>query len=423
MTEQIKVPIEVYEFEPLFGKDIKGKVKTWILKVEKYSDYSVIVTLYGYNRLIETRRQINSGKNTNKSNKTTHFTQAIAEAKSKWTKKCDIEQFKTKTDVGNKNGNVGNENGDVVNDVVNDMNNLTLNINQTSNPLPMLAQDYKKQYKKLVYPAFCQKKLDGMRMIYNTTTKQITTRQGKEYSIIKESGKLYEELNSLPKGLILDGELYTDKLNFETLGVLRKTKTLTKKELDNLQKIEYHIYDIIDTKLVFEERNKIIKELQLQSYEKLIYVETFLVNNEEEIKNYHSKFLKDGYEGTMLRNKNSLYKVKQRSSDLLKYKDFQDSEFKIIDYTFEKDTSGADENLIVWVINVPIKQEFVKCKVRPMGTKEERKELYKKCVENFDQFKGRNLWTKFFEYTTDGSLRFPTTMRNSYESYIRDNLV
>lgn len=420
MTEQIKVPIEVYEFEPLFGKDIKGKVKTWILKVEKYSDYSVIVTLYGYNRLIETRRQINSGKNTNKSNKTTHFTQAIAEAKSKWTKKCDIEQFKTKTNVGNENGNVGNENGD--DDVVNDMNNLTLNINQTSNPLPMLAQDYKKQYKKLVYPCYIQCKLDGFRMIYNTTTGKITTRQGKEYSIVKESGKLYEELQKLPKGLILDGELYTNKVNFETLGVLRKTKKLTKEELDNLQKIEYHIYDIIN-KDTFEERNKKIKELQLQSYEKLIYVETFLVNNEEEIKNYHSKFLKDGYEGTMLRNKNSLYKVKQRSSDLLKYKDFQDAEFKIIDYTFEKDTSGADENLIVWVINVPIKQEFVKCKVRPMGTKEERKELYKKCVENFDQFKGRNLWTKFFEYTTDGSLRFPTTMRNSYESYIRDNLV
>jgi hypothetical protein len=426
--------IEVYKFEPLFGKDIKGKIKTWNLKVEKYSDYSVIVTLYGYNKLIETRRQINSGKNINKANQTTHFTQAIAEAKSKWTKKCDIEQFTPKIDDGTLPSNIkgtlpSNIKGTLssIDVVVDDKNDLViLNINQTSevttNPLPMLAQDYKKQYKKVKYPCYIQCKLDGMRMIYNTTTGKITTRQGKEYNIIKESGKLYEELNSLPKGLILDGELYTDKLNFETLGVLRKTKKLTKEELENLCKIEYHIYDIIDTKLVFEQRNQKIKELlNPKKYEKLIYVETFLVKKEGEIKNYHTKFLETGYEGTMIRNKDSFYKIKQRSSDLLKYKDFQDAEFKIIDYTFEKDTSGADENLVVWIINANVDSE-TKCKVRPQGTKEERRELYKKCVENFDQFKDRKLWTKYFEKTRDGSLRFPSTMRNTFTEYIRDTI-
>lgn len=425
MTEPIEIhkPIEVHEFQTLFGKDIKGKTKTWKLKVEKYTDYSVIVTLYGYSKLIETRRQINSGKNINKANKTTHFTQAIAEANSKWIKKRDIEQFKVneKEEVNEKEvkENV-NENKVIVNE-----KELIVNFDETT--LPMLAQDYKKQYKKLKYPCYVQCKLDGFRMIYNTTTGKITTRQGKEYNIIKESGKLYEELQKLPKGLILDGELYTNKVNFEELGVLRKTKKLTKEELDNLCKIEYHIYDLIDTKLVFEERIKKIKDLLIDKYaklihEKLIYVETFLVKNEEEIKNYHTIFLEQGYEGTMVRNKDSFYKIKQRSSDLLKYKDFQDSEFKIIDYTLEKDTSGADENLIVWVINVPVKQQFIKCKVRPMGTKEERKDLYKKCVENFEQFKGRNLWTKFFEYTADGNLRFPCTFRSTYTEYIRDTI-
>jgi ATP-dependent DNA ligase len=424
MTE----PIKVHEFQTLFGKDIKGKTKTWKLKVEKYTDYSVIVTLYGYSKLIETRRQINSGKNINKANKTTHFTQAIAEANSKWIKKRDIEQFKVidnvKENVNEKEVNVNKENVNEKELIVNEKE-LIVNFDETT--LPMLAQDYKKQYKKLKYPCYVQCKLDGFRMIYNTTTGKITTRQGKEYNIIKESGKLYEELQKLPKGLILDGELYTNKVNFEELGVLRKTKKLTKEELDNLCKIEYHIYDLIDTKLVFEERIKKIKDLLIDKYaklihEKLIYVETFLVKNEEEIKNYHTIFLEQGYEGTMVRNKDSFYKIKQRSSDLLKYKDFQDSEFKIIDYTLEKDTSGADENLIVWVINVPVKQQFIKCKVRPMGTKEERKDLYKKCVENFDQFKGRNLWTKFFEYTADGNLRFPCTFRSTYTEYIRDTI-
>jgi hypothetical protein len=444
MTETTeKVPIEIYKFEPLFGKDIKGKIKTWDLKVERYANYSEIVTMYGYKRLIETRRQINSGKNLGKKNQTNHYTQALAEAKSKWTKKRDIEQFYTEKSLQEK-----------VEDSLELETKKELKPSVGGGtPLPMLAQDFKKQKKKVIFPCYVQPKLDGFRCIYNTTTGQISTRQGKEYSIVKESGKLYEELQKLPKGLILDGELYTNKLNFEVLGVLRKTKKLTKEELVNLQKIEYHIYDIIDTEKTFEERNKKIQKLGLSRpydettkplYDKLIYVDTYQVNNEEEIKEYHTKFLEGGFEGTMVRNKNSLYKTKQRSSDLLKYKDFEDAEFEIIDYTIEKDTSGADSNLVVWVVAVPIqivldghtselkedeiemvngRPTFIKVKVRPQGNNEERKELYKKCVQNFEQFKGRKLWVKFFEYTRDGSLRFPSTLRDTYTEYIRDTIM
>lgn len=397
MTE----PIEIYDFDTLYCKDVKGKIKTWKIKVERYDTYSVIVTLYGYDKLIESRRKINSGKNLNKSNMTTPYTQALSEAKSKWTKKIDIEQFYAISDKSSENKNF--------------------------NILPMLAHEYKKHKNKVIYPAIVQPKLDGMRMIYNSTTGKITTRQGKEYNIVKESGKLYQELQNLPKGLIFDGELYTNKLNFEVLGVLRKTKKLSNDDVANLQKIEYHIYDIIDTKITFEERNKIIQNLNLSQFEKLIYVDTYEVNNEDEIKNYHSSFLEKGFEGTMIRNINSLYKPKQRSTDLLKYKDFDDAEFEIIDFTVEKDTSGDDDNLIVWIISVPVENEmqntFVKCKVRPQGTIQERKDLYKKCVENFDQFKGRKLWVKFYSKTSDGSLRFPSTLHNTYKDYIRDEIL
>lgn len=120
--------LEEYIFEPLYGKDIKGKTKTWKLKVERYDNYSVIVTLYGYNRLIETRRQINSGKNLNKSNMTTHYSQAISEAKSKWNKKRDIEKFTPKEPEKSEDKDVQVD---------------------TQNPLPMLAQDFQKQKKRL----------------------------------------------------------------------------------------------------------------------------------------------------------------------------------------------------------------------------------------------------------------------------------
>ena len=397
-------------FETLIGKSKDGKTKTWQISVEKYTDYSEIVTLYGFNRKIETRRRINSGKNINKANATTHFEQAVLEASSKWKKKRDIEKY------------TPNQEQVKSDELTIQIENLTIKEPLTIQPkLPMLAQDYSKHKKKVQFPCFIQPKLDGYRMIFNTTTKTITTRQGKEFSIVKQSGQLYNELCSLPEGLTLDGELYVHNNSFETLGILRKTKSLTQKDKENLSKIEYHVYDIIDPKLPFEKRYNKLQELLTQEFTMIKLVNTIKVNSEDEIKNYHQQLVnEDNYEGTMIRNKDGMYKEKYRSFDLLKFKDFMDEEFEIVDFTYEKDTSGADKNLIVWIVKV---NDNIICKVRPKGTKEQRQELYTECETNFQKYKGRKLWTKFFEYTSDGNLRFPTTKTNDVSSYIRDEVI
>lgn len=410
-------------FYTLYDNSVTGKRKRWDIRVINQESLSTINCYYGYTdgKKIETTQTIKTGKNIGKSNQTTHYEQSILQATSKWNRKCDQgykpELTLSSNDVivkGIQNLKIDGDKGQS-NDIVD---------KGTDVVFPMLAQDYHKHKNKVVYPCYIQPKLDGLRNLYNTTSNQNTTRQGKEFTIIAQSGQLYKELLTLPKGLILDGEFYTDKIKFETLGVLRKTKKLTTKEQDNLEKIEYHIYDIIDTTLTFEERHDKIKELHLEKYEKLVYVPTFIASSEKEIKDYHITFLNQGFEGTMIRNKNSYYTLKKRSHDLLKYKDFQDSEFEITDFTFEIDTTGEDKNLIVWIIDVPCQTgQFVKCKVRPMGTKEERKHLYEKCKQNFSQFKGRKLWVKYFEKTKDGNLRFPTTKCNSYTEYIRDNII
>jgi ATP-dependent DNA ligase len=415
-------PLDTHSFDILYGKSKDNKTKSWKISVEQYTDYSEILTLYGYNRKIETRRRVSSGKNLNKANATTHFQQAVLEATSKWTKKKDIEKYSPIKP---------NE----TLDETDTLNIDKLNINDTTNVnlicFPMLAQDFSKHKKKVIYPCFIQPKLDGYRMIYNTTSQTITTRQGKEFSIVKQSSKLYKELCSLPSGYILDGELYVhnspdiqdtqDKVSFETLGVLRKTKNLTKEDKTNLDKIEYHVYDIIDTKLTYNNRKTMLHTLIDKKFGMIKPVTTIEVTSEDEITNYHQQIVNiDGYEGTMIRNYNGMYKEKYRSFDLLKFKDFMDSEFEIIDYTFEKDTSGADKNLIVWIIKI---KENIKCKVRPKGTKEQRQEIYSQCEKDFSKFKGKKLWTKFFEYTSDGNLRFPTTKTTSIDSYLRNELI
>jgi ATP-dependent DNA ligase len=401
--------LEKKSYDPLYGMSKDGKIKHWEICVEKFNDYSEIVTLHGYENKIETRVRVNMGKNIGKINETTHFQQATLEAQSKWKKKHDVEKYTKYPEVLYHPGTSKNE----------------MSPMEYSNcpRLPMLAQDYSKHKNKLKYPCFIQPKLDGYRMIYNTTIKSITTRQGKNFEIVKESGLLYQELCSLPSGYILDGELYvhSDDVSFEALGVLRKTKKLTDEDKKNLSKIEYHVYDMIDGDLSFENRFEKIRELfDDKKYKMIRMVPTMKVGSEKEIIEYHQKFVDEDYEGSMLRNGSSKYLEKNRSYDLLKYKDFMDAEFEIVGYTFEKDTSGEDKNCVVWIVKI---KEGLECKVRPKGAKEQRQELYELCEKDFGKFKGRKLWTKFFEYTSDGSLRFPTTKTSDVSSYIRDEVV
>jgi DNA ligase-1 len=282
----------------------------------------------------------------------------------------------------------------------------------------MLAQDYHKHKNKIKFPCFVQPKLDGYRMIYDSTYKTMTTRQGKEFTGIKFACELYTELCEIPKGYILDGELYVHGQSFENLGVLRKQK-LNDKDKSELSKIEYHVYDMINAN-PFEKREQELNPLFVTPKNKIKKVPTFQRTTENEIMECHQKFTEEGYEGTMVRNANSKYLEKNRSYDLLKLKDFMDAEFEIVDFTFEKDTSGEDKNCIVWVVKV---KEGVQCKVRPRGERQQRQELYEQSIKDFTKFKGRKLWTKFFDYTTDGSLRFPTTKTEDVTTYIRDEIV
>lgn len=449
--------VEEKIFETLYSLDKKNKKREWDIKVDNKGTYSDIIIVHGGkdSRKIESVNRISEGKNINKKNKTTHYQQACKEAMSKWTKKRDIEGYKTKNietfkiigemvenetqtldsimdnaiDTGIKilakkftkcNFNITVQSDKNIINTWIQKHNINCNItnentNENVNTKPMLANDYHKQKSKLKFPCYIEPKLDGMRLIYDSNNESILSRQGKSFDILKESD-LMKELRKLNEtNLVFDGELYLHGGIFEHLGVLRKKK-ITKEELIKLNKIEYHIYDIIDENNGYSERYKKLKDI-ITGFTKIKLVKCIEINNESDIKQYHSQFIEQGYEGSMLRNKDGGYKCKYRSNNLLKYKDWMDSEFKIVDYKFETDTSGDNDNLIMWVCKL---ENGDTIDIRPKGSHTERKHLYKECQENFNKYKGRNLWVKFFGYTEKNSLRFPSTKTDSVESYIRD---
>ena len=55
------------------------------------------------------------------------------------------------------------------------------------------------------------------------------------------------------------------------------------------------------------------------------------VNNELLVKSFIGHYMQSGFEGVIIRNYKGLYEFGQRSSDLLKWKLFQDGEAKVLD--------------------------------------------------------------------------------------------
>jgi len=298
-------------------------------------------------------------KNVGKSNETTAEEQALAEANSKIINKMSTGYFHTIEDA---------EDNEVL--------------------LPMLAKDYKKESHKVEYPCFVQPKLDGMRALGYTN--KFISRKGKE---ILNMDHILEELNKLKLNAPLDGELYAHGKSFqENMRLIKKYRP------GETEEIKYHVYDYADLDLSFEERHKVIDSHILPILNDLKYitlVPTVLIKSESDLKKIHIKSLRLGYEGTILRWGDAGYKSKSRSSNLLKYKDFQDLACTIVD--------------VEPSVKRPEQGQFI-CEYKNVsfgcGMKFSHKER-EDILTNASDYIGKTAEIRFFEYSEDGIPRFP----------------
>lgn len=393
--------INIKQFETLFSKDKNGKTKQWKIHVEDHISFSRILYSYGYinGKQIEYKLDVHTGKNIGKKNETTHFQQACSDAQSRWEKKQNIDKYCD-------NILDDNDEKEIEREMSNDKNDKNDKV-----PSPMLAQDFNKHSKKIKYPCYIQPKLDGYRCVFSNG--KMYSRNGKEYSIMYDSN-IHKELQNLQslqkyKNIILDGELYIhNKLKFEEYGVLRKIKK-TQKDDAIINSMEYHVYDIINGDS-YQDRLQIIKELFKNNNLKFVKkVDTLICNNLNDINKYNDFFLEEKYEGSIIRNCQGEYREKYRSYDLQKYKQFDDSEFEIVDYTFENDVLGKQDKVIVWICKTIDGKKF---NIPSKGTREERNKLY----ENGKKYIGKMLSVQYFGLTSDGIPRFPKSLRDGKDS-------
>ena len=198
---------------------------------------------------------------------------------------------------------------------------------------PMLAHKFDINRVDYSKPVYIQPKLDGVRCLF--TKDGAYSRTGKQFKNIA-----HIELALIPffkdqPDVVLDGELYNHELknDFEKIiSLVRKQKPNADDRLEAKQLVQFHVYDYFDGVMYDSYRTR-MKQLACSDIycDSIKYVPAYRVYKHEEALNmHHDAWLAKGYEGSILRL-DGIYKH-GRSYDLMKFKDFSDTEATIVGY-------------------------------------------------------------------------------------------
>lgn len=393
-----------YEYPTIYGKDKLGKTRVWKASVFKIENASGTIReamsiiqhgIYG-GKLQTDTRQYTEGKNIGKKNETTPLEQCTAEVdkkrKDKIEKEGYSETFSQEESVQSTSSSSSQP-----------LSNLKIGEDtNTRKRFPMLANKYEpekntKKRTSIVYPCFIQPKLDGLRcVVYLTHDGNVVyqSRTGGYFNVLQHLDAPIQRILSANPSLVLDGELYTQEIPFEELAGIIKRKTPDKQKI---QYVQYHVYDVIVRDTPFYKRLSILQTVIPTDDSLITLVPTFIANSQEDFKEKFGEFVAQGYEGIMLRNGEGLYQENYRSNDLMKYKEFFEEEYPIVDY---KEGTGRDAGTVIWECETPFGRRFG---VRPRGTIEVRKEWFR----NGKSIVGKKLTVIYQELSEMGVPRFP----------------
>jgi DNA ligase-1 len=199
---------------------------------------------------------------------------------------------------------------------------------------PLLAKEYidkDGKRSKDVIGWWASEKYDGYRAIWNG--KYFVSRNGNRYEVPNWFKNL------MPPGIALDGEFWLGRGKFQDCGIFRK-----KIPDDNQWKrsgVMYNVFDLPASNKPFEDRMTELERIVRKQCKNvpncpLVYTQQVKIKSISELDKMFNDVIKKGGEGLMIRKPGSKYEQK-RSSTLLKYKQFGDTECKIIGY---KDGTG-----------------------------------------------------------------------------------
>ena len=273
---------------------------------------------------------------------------------------------------------------------------------------PMLAHKFDDKRVDWSKPVFIQPKLDGIRCIM--TADGCYSRNGKKFMNVQHLyTKAIKDLFKVNPLLIIDGELYNHDLrdNFEKIvSLVRKQKPTSDDRKEARKLIQYHVYDFVmaykgKLDLIESDMNRYEKRMHQLTcsdmYGKHIrYVPSRGVHSLDKAKEIHNDFLEKGYEGSILRL-DGPYKC-GRSYDLMKFKDFSDTEATIVSWVEGKGKRRGTIGKFIAVdsdgikFGMPVMDKFV---------------YLKKNFKAMQDWVGKTATFTYFERTKAGSYRHP----------------
>lgn len=248
-------------------------------------------------------------------------------------------------------------------------------------------------------------KLDGVRCIaiVKNGHANLYSRNGKSLSdnyqttIIADIENMASD-GLIPKDVVFDGELMGSDF----------TKTVSQIHRKSNVDITSHFYNVFDwvpyedwvsqkPTLDCQETREKLEDMGLEAHSTYLKLVQRDIVPPSKIKAMHDVYVKQGYEGAMIKTLKSKYKF-GRGHNVTKLKDFYDIDLEVV--SFEEGT-GKYNGMLGAIV---VKNKNVLVNVGSGFTDEDRKKIW----EHRSDFRNHIAEIRYQEETPDGSLRFPT---------------
>ena len=275
---------------------------------------------------------------------------------------------------------------------------------------PMLAKPYKdvatKSFEKEYYAS---KKIDGVRaLLYRVDNEDGTweirsaSRGGKTYDIslhhILTDSSIIEIFTKYPE-IILDGEVYRHGWTLQRISGTARLEKTDSESIARTRQLQYWIYDIADTEKKFVDRLELLLKIKpiIDNSSNLVFVEHTPISGWLNIKKRHDEYVKEGFEGVVIRKVDGKYGPGKRTADMIKIKEYNESEFLIVGW--EPGLRPTED--MCFVMETKTGKRF---KAKPMGDRQTKEEY----VANMKDLIGQMGTVSFFYYSEDGVPLQPT---------------
>jgi len=375
----------MFKLPKLYKRGSRDGLQEWEISVVEEDGYGKIIVRHGQvgGSIQELTDVVTKGKNAGKVNETSPYTQACAEAQSKWQKRVD-------------KGYAEAPDGDLNKIKSRDERVAAGSIE------PMLAEKWKDAKDDLDpnMEVLAQIKINGLRCVAKKNGKvELWTRGGKPIVTVPH---IVAQLDSVMKpGDIWDGEICTEDCKPTSMMFQKIVGAVRKKAPNELSLgAVYHIFDsMTETHKAEGYLHRIsVVIVAMENHDlrnvKIVASKTMTVSD---VECYEKALTEQGYEGAIVRIPSAPYENK-RTRNLLKVKTFIDEEFEIIDVEEGRGTRAGIAGRVI-------------CKMKDgktfeagiSGSHEQSLEL----LQNKSKVIGKLCTVRYFTKTGDGKPQFP----------------